>query len=86
VTDRVGAGADYVVDGRTGFVVTAADEGTLAAGMMRLVDAGLAGREEMGGKCREIALARTKAWAAAGLEKAVVRALEGQEPCEKNEP
>lgn len=72
-TDAVGAAADYVVDGRSGFVVPFGGPEALGDAMTRLSgDARLAAG--MGEEGRRIASARSVVWAAEQLESAIARA------------
>ena len=72
-TDAVGAAADYVIDGRSGFVVPFEEPGALGYAMGRLCgdDSLAAGMGEEG---RRIASARSVLWAAEQLESAIERA------------
>jgi len=76
-TDRVGAVKDYLLDGKTGFIVPAGDSQALAAAMARLVTSrDLA--KDMGEKAALLSKHRTVTWAAEQLEAAVILALSTQ--------
>lgn len=73
ITDRVGAGADYLVEGRTGCLARAGDAHSLAEAMRKLTS----DRErmvEMGKEAQRLARGRTSLWAAEQFERAVFTA------------
>jgi len=73
ITDRVGAGADYLVEGQTGYLAQAGNVDSLVGAVKKLVMQ----RQrmvEMGQEAQKIAELRTPLWAAEQFEQAVFAA------------
>jgi len=78
LTGQVGAAADYLVEGRTGYLAKAGSAESLCETMRRLI----ANKEQMigmGCRAQDIAMKRTALWAATQLEEAALVAA-GQRP------
>jgi glycosyltransferase involved in cell wall biosynthesis len=71
VTDRVGAGADYLVEGKTGYLAQAGDVDSLLEAVKHLV-AERWRMGDMGRQAQKIAVQRTPLWAAEQFEQAVL--------------
>ena len=72
-TDRVGAAADYVLDGETGYIVPAGDARALANAIAQL-SSNVSLARRMGERAYQVSLRRTTQWAAEQLEAAVYTA------------
>jgi glycosyltransferase involved in cell wall biosynthesis len=71
VTDRVGAGADYLVEGKTGYLAQAGDVHSLLEAVEHLI-ADRRRMSEMGRQAQKAAEQRTLLWAAEQFEQAVL--------------
>jgi glycosyltransferase involved in cell wall biosynthesis len=71
VTDRVGAGADYLVEGKTGYLAQAGDVHSLLEAVEHLI-ADRRRMSEMGRQAQKVAEQRTLLWAAEQFEQAVL--------------